>query len=368
MAAPAFWPAVAFGGPVPVARTLTAGLAARGHQVEVVTTTLLDPERGRSQRSRTELVDGVRVHYLATPLRYRWMGITPTLPWWLARRARPDVVHVFGFRDVVTTVTSWWCRAARVPYVFEALGMAEPRLRNVPAKRLFDATLARGLVGGAAGVVVVSERERRMLVAHGTPAERIHVRPNPFPPVRDGRTGALRKQLGLRDEPLVLYVGRLAPGKGIDLLVDAVAALDGVHLALVGPEEGGAAARARATGGRVHVLEPLADPHALYGDADVFVLASEGESFGNVAAEAAAAGVPVVVTDRCGVAELLGPEGALVVPYGLDAIRGAVARVLGDRELARRLGDGGRRVAARHSAEALVELQERIYRAALGAA
>jgi glycosyltransferase involved in cell wall biosynthesis len=50
------------------------------------------------------------------------------------------------------------------------------------------------------------------------------VRPNPFPPPREGRSGALRRRLGLADEPLVLYVGRLGAGKGLELLVEAASA------------------------------------------------------------------------------------------------------------------------------------------------
>src|SRR5262245_12833138 len=140
-ATPAYWPAHAFGGPVVVARELVSRLAARGHDVEVVTTTLTDVAEHPSRRTRVARVDGARVTYLATPLRYRWMGVTPTLPLALVRLARPDVVHVMGFRDPVTTTVAAWCRARRLPYVFEPVGMFRPRLRKVRLKRAFDATL-----------------------------------------------------------------------------------------------------------------------------------------------------------------------------------------------------------------------------------
>jgi glycosyltransferase involved in cell wall biosynthesis len=84
-----------------------------------------------------------------------------------------------------------------------------------------------------------------------------------------------------------------------------------------------------------------------------------------VAAEAAAAGTPVVVTDRCGVAELLAGRGALVVPCEADAIRAAVARVLGDPALAARLSAGGREVARATTWDAVAERQEALYRLAL---
>src|SRR5207248_8643026 len=103
-------------GPVVVARELTARLAGRGHTVEVVTTSLSAVDRLGAWRTRIEERDGVRVHYLATPGRYRWMGITPTLPLELARVERTDVVHVFGFRDPVTTGVAAWVRLRRIPY------------------------------------------------------------------------------------------------------------------------------------------------------------------------------------------------------------------------------------------------------------
>ena len=118
-AAPVWSPSRAFGGPVVAAGELVRRLIARGHQIEVVTTTIVDLAQRPAPRSSSAIVDGATVHYLATPLRYRWMGITPTLPLALARMGRPDIVHVFGFRDPVTTGTAAWCRIKGVPYVFE---------------------------------------------------------------------------------------------------------------------------------------------------------------------------------------------------------------------------------------------------------
>src|SRR5207237_952582 len=120
-ATPAYWPAVAFGGPTRMAKELTEGLVRAGHRVDVLTTSLREIGAPPASRLRThaEIVEGVRVHYLATPARYRWMGITPTLPAYWPWRARPDVVHVFGYRDVVTTLTAAWARALGIPYVFD---------------------------------------------------------------------------------------------------------------------------------------------------------------------------------------------------------------------------------------------------------
>jgi glycosyltransferase involved in cell wall biosynthesis len=374
-AAPVWSPSRAFGGPVVAAGELVRRLVARGLDVDVLTTTIVDLERRPALRSSVAVVDGATVRYLATPLRYRWMGITPTLPVALARLPRPDVVHVFGFRDPVTTGTAAWCRIARVPYVFEPLGMFEPRVRKVLLKRALDATLYRGVARHAATVVVASPREQDAVVACGVAAEKVAVRGNGFP--EPGEAGAsngdLRARLGIPPEaPLVLYVGRIAAGKGIEHLLAAAGQIPEAHLVVAGPDDRhGASAlvrdaqRAPSTAGRVHTL-PLTDepPRELYPQADVFVLPSAGESFGMVAAEAAAAGTPVIVSDRCGIAGFFADGEALVVPYDRDAVVEAIRRVLSDDELRARLAQGGPAAARRTSWETVAGAQERIYRAA----
>jgi len=365
-AAPAWAPSRAFGGPVVAAGELVRRLVARGHVVDVVTTTIVDLHSRPSARSRAGIVDGATVHYVGTPLRYRWMGITPLLPIALARLKRPDVVHVFGFRDPVTTATAAWCRVARIPYVFEPLGMFQPRLRKVALKRTLDSTLYRGVAHGAAAVVVASERERDDVVACGVPPAKVHVRGNGFPEPDGERLGSdpfgVRSRFSIpADAPLLLYVGRIAAGKGIDHLVAAVRELPDAHLVVAGPDDRHGVA---VEGERIHKL-PMTDepPRQLYPQADVFVLASEGESFGMVAAEAAAAGTPVIVSDRCGIAGFFRDGEALVVPYDRAAVVAAIRRVLGDSALRDRLARGGPAAARRMSWDGVTDTQERIYRA-----
>jgi glycosyltransferase involved in cell wall biosynthesis len=361
-AAPVWAPSRAFGGPVVAAGELVRRLVARGHTVDVVTTTITDLVSRPGVRSTIGIVDGANVRYLATPLRYRWMGITPTLPIALARLHRPDVAHVFGFRDPVTTGVAAWCRLARVPYVFEPLGMFEPRLRKVRLKRLLDATIFRGVARGATAVVVASERERDAVVEYGVPAEKIHVRGNGFPAPAEGMAnGDLRSRLGIpADAPLILYVGRIAAGKGIEHLLAAVRELPDAHLVIAGPDDRHGVSTEAA---RVHTL-PMTDepPRHLYPQADVFVLASEGESFGMVAAEAAAAGTPVIVSDRCGIAGFFEDGEAVVVPYERTAVVEAIRRVLSDSDLRRELARGGVAAALRTSWDHVADVQEEIYR------
>lgn len=369
LASPAYWPARAFGGPIVVARELVARLVARGHTVDVVTTTLVDLESSPTPRSSTATVDGATVHYVGTPLHYRWMGITPTLPLGLRRLTRPDVVHVFGFRDPVTTLVAAWCRLRRIPYVFEPLGMFQPRLRKVWLKGALDASLYRGVASGAALVLCASARERDGVIACGVAPARVRVRGNGFPEPIDPSSplgSDMRAELGIAaDERIVVYVGRIAAGKGIEHLLALARRLPDVHVVLAGPDDRHgvtALVRAETAAGRVHLLPPSDGPPTdLYRQADVFVLASDGESFGLVAAEAAAAATPVVVSDRCGIAPFFRDGEALVIPATEDAVVVAVQSVLDDPALHRRLSSGGVEAARRNSWDRVTDLQEELY-------
>jgi len=84
-----------------------------------------------------------------------------------------------------------------------------------------------------------------------------------------------------------------------------------------------------------------------------------------VAAEAAAAGTAVVLTDRCGVADLLRDKAAIVTPCSSEGIREAVARLLADDGLRRSLGNGGRDVARDTTWDAVAARQEALYELAL---
>jgi glycosyltransferase involved in cell wall biosynthesis len=379
IATPVYWPSTAFGGPIQVVRSLVAGLAARGHEVEVVTSSLVELGRAGSPRTEVRELDGARIHYAATPARFRWMGITPTLPFLLRKLERADVAHVLGFRDPVGTLVAWRCRRMNVPYAFEGLGMFAPKLRKIRLKRILDATLFRGVARGASVLIAASEREANEYRAAGISSASIVVRPNGFPPPSNSPPppGRLRQQLGLGAEvPLVLSVGRVARGKGLDLVLHAMRELPSeVHAAIVGPDDGhGMTQELRALGDawglteRVHLVGPLAPPLSeVYADADVFVLVSAHENFGLVAAEAAAAGTASVVSDRCGVAELLRDRAALVVPYDGDAVRSGIEELLGDAALRERLGEGGRAVATENGWPSIVAQQEAIYRRMLAA-
>lgn len=143
------------------------------------------------------------------------------------------------------------------------------------------------------------------------------------------------------DPPEVLYAGRLSPEKGV---VELVEATEGMNLVVAGDGP----LRDRVPQARGFVTpDELA---RLYARAAVVVCPSHREGFGVACLEAMAHGRPVVASAVGGLLDLVvdGETGIQVPPGDVGALRAAIERLLGDRELRRRLGEAGRRRAAEH--------------------
>jgi len=149
-------------------------------------------------------------------------------------------------------------------------------------------------------------------------------------------------------ESRIVFVGRSEPRKGLPVLLRAFDRLPGTPvLELVGVGAGDVPNRPRV---RAHGQVPDAERVRLIGEADVLCAPSlGGESFGVVVLEGMAAGVPVVASEIPGYVAVLPPSAGRLVPPGDDAaLAGALTELLSDSELRARLGEQGRRAAARY--------------------
>ena len=260
-------------------------------------------------------------------------------------------------------------------------GVARASADREPAVRIEEE--AR-ILGAVDRIVAATTVERTHLVKHyGADPARIAVIPcgvdtNLFLP---GDQAAARAALGLDDQLQLLYVGRLAPIKGLETLLDAMARLRAtgtrVHLSIVGGDadeplnghEGELRARLARLDLRSAVTFVGAQPQerlrAWYVAADATVLPSHYESFGMVAMEAMACGIPVVASRVGGLQTTVraGVTGLLVPDHDPAALAGALDRLLGDPDLRFRLGREGVQWAARHRWPCIAEAVCREYAA-----
>ncbi|MBK5222528.1 MAG: glycosyltransferase [Acidimicrobiia bacterium] len=176
-----------------------------------------------------------------------------------------------------------------------------------------------------------------------------------------GDRGGARAALGLGHHPVLLFVGRVQPLKGLDVAVAALAALDDPTAVLVavggpsgadGPAEMAKVERLAAELGvtdRVRFVEP--QPHHMlstyYRAADVTIVPSRSESFGLVALESAACGTPVVAAAVGGLRTLVvdGHTGFLIDERDPAHYAERVTQILSDPPLAARLSAGGAELA-----------------------
>jgi phosphatidylinositol alpha-1,6-mannosyltransferase len=273
------------------------------------------------------------------------------------------------------------------------LGLIGPRLRSAPyvvvahgAEITVPASMpglrARGrriLRGAAAVVAAGGYPARRAMRAAGDELRGVLVPPGVdaarFRPLDEEERAATRARLGLDPtRPLVLGLSRLVPRKGFDVVIDAVAGMAGVQLAIGGSGrdrvrlERRARRRRRARGNAENVRflgrVPEADLPSVYGCADVFAMCCrdrwaglEAEGFGIVFLEAAACAVPAVAGRSGGAHEAVvaGETGYVVEPRDVAAVRSALGELCDDPLLRSRMGRAAReRAVGEYSYDRLV--------------
>ena len=173
-----------------------------------------------------------------------------------------------------------------------------------------------------------------------------------------------------QDDTGILHLGcitRLSADKGVDLLIEAVSDMPEITLSIVGRGNEEHFIRKlieeRSLGDRVKIIPWIDDLPSFYRSLDALVLASrEHDPFGLVAAEAMMIGIPVIVTDVCGIAGYLqnGSDAIIVEANSTPALREAIEKMM-DPELRARLGVNGRNAAReKFSLEKMVNAYEKI--------
>ncbi len=303
--------------------------------------------------------------------------------WRIARSVDYDLVHAHYWLSGVVALALRDRWSAPIVQMFHTLG----RLKNDAARQPDDREPVvrlreeARLVAEADLIVAASEVERAHLVGHGASPTRVTVIPCGVDTelFRPGDAEVARAALGLDDRPLVLYVGRIAPIKGLDTLLDAMARLSArgraPRLMIVGGDADepvdGHEAGLRRHAARLGLADAVtfvgAQPQerlrSYYVAADVTVLPSYYESFGMVALEAMACGSPVIASRVGGLATTVVDDvtGFLVPDGDAEALARRLEGVLADGALRWRIGREGVRWAAQHRWPCVAEAVCRAY-------
>ena len=291
--------------------------------------------------------------------------------WRIAEAIDYDLIHAHYWLSGVAALTLKTRWSVPVLQMFHTLGQLKNRVARSaaelePAVRLEEETR---IVSAADRIVAANVVERAELLRdYAAHSSRIATIPcgvdtDLFTP---GDRAEARRRLDLDGRPVLLWVGRIAPIKGLDTLLDAVARLSesgqDMRLLVVGGdadertsghetslrqriERLGLGDSVRFLGPRPQGVLPL-----YYAASDVTVLPSYYESFGMVALEAMACGSPVIASRVGGLVTTVrdGVTGFLVPDGDVEALAERIETLVADPELRWRLGREGVRWAAQH--------------------
>ena len=306
----------------------------------------LDTWRCFSRVTRHEVLGDIAVHhprYLLIP------KISMTLHGWLMSRGSAKVVADLHLQERFDCIDAQYVypdgfaavrlgRTLGLPVMVNALGTdinVFPSLRTIRPLILWT-------LRNAAGIAAVSESLKLDMIKLGIQEERIRVIANGvdtgrFQPV-DRNTA--RTKLGIRhDVPAIVAVGNLVPGKGFQLLVEAVAELASGHPTVETYIVGEGAYRSelqrlidgRDLTARMHLVgsRPNDELPAWFSAADISCLPSAGEGQPNVVLESMACGTPVVATKVGGIPELItSSEFGVLLDRDVDALAAAIHQAL----------------------------------------
>jgi glycosyltransferase involved in cell wall biosynthesis len=324
-----------------------------------------EPPEATVQRRAAARESGVRIIELNRPWRLALWAWAPLYS--LLRNERVDVVHAHKFgSNVWGTLLG---RLAGVPVVIgHEHGSALPR---ESLRRFLERNL---IVRGADALVAVSPAVRRDLIeAERVDPSKVVLVPSGIPARPLGSERALRDELGIQPaDPVVGAVGGLRPEKGLDVLVEAAAALARRHprlkvlIAGEGPERGRLQAKIEGLELQetVIMLGIRSDVPDVLAALDVAVLSSDYEGSPLALMEYMAAGKPVVASNVGGVPDMIEHEvsGLLVPPRDPPRLAAAIHRLLRDEQGAAEMGGRGRvRQRQEFDIEVMVRTVERLY-------
>ncbi len=269
----------------------------------------------------------------------------------------------------------------RLPHVtmFHSLGEAKNRARVSEHEPPHRIEAERQIARSAERVICASQDEKEILLRlYGVPAESIEVIPcgvdlQAFRPLDRAE---VRRRLGFPEEPIILFVGRIEPLKGIDILVRAVAQVSEdirFCLVVVGGDASAEAEKAElrrlaqklGISRRVAFLDAV--DHSLlplyYNAADICVVPSYYESFGLVALEAMACGTPVVASRVGGLqGTVRDSETGFLVPWRCpEPFAERLELLLENEELRRNLGMSARAAAEDYAWPRIAERVQAVY-------
>ncbi|WP_353932459.1 hormogonium polysaccharide biosynthesis glycosyltransferase HpsP [Okeanomitos corallinicola TIOX110] len=305
-----------YGGPSQMILGLSPALAKAGAEVTILTTNTngdngqesLDvPLNKPIQQNGYEII-----YFRCAPFR-RYKFSIDLLKWLKNNANKFDIAHLHALYSPVISAAAMICRQQNLPYILRPLGTLDPAdlQKKKQLKKIYTAVLERDNIAGAAAIHFTSEQEAKVSERFGVKTKDLVIPLGVIPPKVS--TEDVRSKFSIpQDKPLILFMSRIDPKKGLELLIAALEKLLNqgfdFHFILAGTNPQDPIYEQKI---KSEIESSILKSHTtitgfvtgeiktgLLKTADLFVLPSYYENFGIAVAEAMVAGTPVVISDQ----------------------------------------------------------------------
>jgi glycosyltransferase involved in cell wall biosynthesis len=283
-----------------------------------------------------------------------------------------DIIHLMGHWTFLNALVYWCARRQKKPYVVCPAGALPIFGRSRVLKHVYNALVGYDVVRGADRCIAITQLETEHFSSYGVMPERISVIPNGVDVASvPAQANDALDQLGLPKRPFLLFLGRLNPIKGPDILLDAYAQLRNppYDLVFAGPD-GGLLKPLQAQSVEYGLSDRVHFPGALRGDdkyqayyaASALIIPSRKEAMSIVALEAGATGTPVLLTNECGFDEAEKCGGGFIVPPTVDGLKNGLENLIRREAELDKMGAALKKLVIEHySWESIAKIYGRMY-------
>lgn len=373
--------ATVYGGPSKVVQELAQSLACQGIKVDLITTNANGAHKLDVPIGDWVVKEGYRIKYFDC-VHHNDFILSLSLANWLSKHVSDyAIVHTHNMFTPMMSMARWICHRKQVPYITTPHGMLEPWALSYKSskKKLYYKYLEAPALKTASAIHVLNSLEET------------HVNTLGFPQAAIIPNGLHRKEFEnlpdpnifyqqfphTQDKKNILFLGRIDPKKGLDLLADAFAKahqqFPQTHLILAGPDSIDFLPTAQNYFDQAGCLEAITFTGMLTGTlkysalaaAGIYVAPSYSEGFSMSVLEGMATGLPCIITKGCNFPEAGTAQAAHVVDTDADAIFAALHQVLSHQAQAEVMGQRARAFVFQNytwdcAAEKLIQLYQRI--------
>lgn len=350
---------VAYGGTAKVVPEIALELSRLHSRVDIITTNANSKEKINIPLNTWITQENYQIRYFDCWHKNDLVLSFPLIKWLNSHISDYDIIHTNTIFSPLIALVQLICRWQQKPYVITPHGMLEPWALSHKAwkKKIYYALVEKIALQKASAIQVLASSEGDCLHNMQITAPLV-IAPNGIHKQEFVNLPSAelfyQKFPSTRDKTLILFLGRIDPKKGLDLLAPAfarvIALFPQAHLAIAGPDNIGFTPTVQSYFAKAGCLEAVTFTNMLTGSlkyaalaaATLYVAPSYSEGFSMSVLEGMASGLPCIITTRCNFPEAGVAQAARIVNIDANEVANALIECLSNPQQAKEMGDRAR--------------------------